>query len=177
MMLGLRSAGTKVRIARTCLALVFVLLAGCAKQSPRPAVNLAAEEAEVRATDTRWQEAVKARDAERAAAFWADDATIYPPNAPAIIGKDAIHAYVAGAFASPDFSITWTTDKVEVAKAGDMAYSSGSDQITYRGEGNKLVSEKTHGVVVWKKQANGLWRAEIDIWNADVPPASAAKKK
>ena len=153
-------------------------MAGCAKPPARPAVNLAAEEAEIRATDTRWQEAVKARDAERAASFWADDATIYPPNAAAVTGKDAIHAYVAGAFASPDFSITWTTDNVVLSQAGDMAYSSGGDQITYRGAGNKLVTEKSHGVVVWKKQTNGLWKAEIDIWNAEAPAgASAGNKK
>jgi uncharacterized protein (TIGR02246 family) len=164
-----------MKIAAYAFAGMMMLLAGCAKKTARPTVNLAAEEAEVRATDTRWQEAVKARDAERAAAFWADDATIYPPNAAAITGKDAIHAYVAGAFASPDFSITWTTDKVEVAKSGDMAYSTGSDRLTYRGEGNKVISEKNRGIVVWKKQANGLWKAEIDIWNAD--PSSGAKKK
>jgi uncharacterized protein (TIGR02246 family) len=166
-----------MRTGSTSFALMLTLLCGCAKQPTRPAVNLAAEEAEIRATDTRWQEAVKARDPERAASFWADDATIYPPNAAAITGKDAIHAYVAGAFASPDFSITWTTDKVVVAKGGDMAYSSGSDQITYRGEGNKVISEKNHGVVVWKKQANGLWRAAIDIWNAaPETPATPPKK-
>jgi len=112
-----------MKIATICVAFVLLLLSGCAKQAARPAVNLAAEEAEIRATDTRWQEAVKARDAERAASFWADDATIYQPNGPAIIGKDAIRAYVAGAFASPDFSINWTTDKVVLSQAGDMAYS------------------------------------------------------
>ena len=163
-----------MRIAGAVSALMFVLLCGCAKEPARPSVNLAAEEAEIRATDTRWQEAVKARDAERAASFWADDATIYQPDGPAITGKDAIHAYVARAFSSPDFSISWTTDKVVVSQAADMAYETGTDQITYRGANNKVVAEKNHGVVVWKKQASGSWKAQIDIWNAapSTPPAT-----
>src|SRR2546423_11315201 len=127
-----------MKIVSFGVAGLLVLLSGCAKQPTRPAVNLAAEEAEIRATDTRWQEAVKARDTERTASFWADDATIYQPNSPPITGKDAIHAYVAGAFASPDFSINWTTDKLVLSQAGDMAYSPGSNQFTYPGESNKL---------------------------------------
>src|SRR5438270_6390422 len=104
---GFSFGGAEMKIAAISATLMIALLSGCAQQPAGPAVNLAAEEAEIRATDTRWQEAVKARDTERTASFWADDATIYQSNGPAIVGKDAIRAYVAGAFASPDFSINW----------------------------------------------------------------------
>ncbi len=158
-----------------CMALSLLLatvLLGCSQQaqSAQPAVNVGEVESTIRATDARWLAAAKSRDAEKSAAFWSDDATILPPEAAPIVGKQAIRAYVAGAFASPDFSIDWKTDKVVVAASGDMAYSTGSDVFTFRTPDHKLVTEHTNGVVVWKKQADGSWKAAIDIWNADGPP-------
>lgn len=154
------------------IVLLIAALSGCARQPEQPAVNLAAEEAAIRATDAQWLAAGKARDAEKAASYWSDDATIFPPEAAPIIGKQAIRAYVAGAFASPEFSINWTTDKVVVSSSGDMAYATGTDQFTFRAPDNKVVSQKTHGVVVWKKQPDGAWKAVIDIWNAASPAKS-----
>ena len=158
-----------------CMAFALLLAAallGCTQnaQSSQPAVNVAEVESTIRATDARWLATVKTRDAEKSAAFWSDDATILPPEAAPIVGKQAIRAYVAGAFASPDFSIDWKTDKVVVAASGDMAYSTGKDVLTFRTLDHKLVTEHTNGVVVWKKQADGSWKAAIDIWNADGPP-------
>jgi uncharacterized protein (TIGR02246 family) len=158
-----------------CMAaalLLAAMLVGCAQQpqSAQPAVNVAEVESAIRATDAQWLATVKTRDAEKSASFWADNASIFPPNAAPVIGKQGIRAYVAGAFASPDFSIDWKTDKVVVAASGDMAYSTGSDVFTFRTPDHKLVTEHTNGVVVWKKQADGSWKAAIDIWNADGPP-------
>jgi uncharacterized protein (TIGR02246 family) len=159
---------------RNALFLVLAIftaawMMGCSHVA-QPAVDLAAEESAIRTTDAQWLAAAQARDAEKAASFWSDDATIVAPNSPLIVGKQAIKSYVTGAFSSPDFSIKWVTDKVVVARSGEMAYSTGSDQFTYRTPDKKLVTEHTNGVVVWKKQADGTWKAAIDIWNADAPP-------
>lgn len=162
-------------IRHFCMALALLLAAallGCTQQakSGQPAVNVGEVESAIRATDAQWLATVKTRNAEKSASFWSDDASIFPPDAAPIIGKQAIRAYVAGAFASPDFSIDWKTDKVVVALSGDMAYSTGSDVFTFRTPDHKLVTEHTNGVVVWKKQADGSWKAAIDIWNAEKPP-------
>ena len=168
--------------------LLAVALLGCAQPSgqstqsaqPAPAGDLGAEEAAIRATDNQWLAiASKKLDPDKTASFWSDDATIYAPNQPPIIGRQAIRSYIAGASASPDFSITWVTDKIVVSRSGDMAYSTGSNQFTYRTPDNKVVTEKNHGIVVWKKQPDGAWKALIDIWNAAAPatPLGAVKKK
>lgn len=170
--------GENLSIKHFCIALALLpaaVLAGCT-QSSKPAVNVAEVESIIRATDAQWLATVKTRDAEKSAAFWSDDATILPPDAPPIVGKQAIRAYVAGAFASPDFSINWNTDKVVVAASGELAYSTGSDVFTFRTPENKLVSVHTNGIVVWKKQSDGSWKAAIDIWNADAPPKPEAGK-
>src|SRR3954447_12358124 len=116
------------------IALVL-LLAGCAHQpqqtsdAAKPTVDLAKAEADIRATDAQWLATAKSRDAAKAASFWSDDATLIFPGAPPITGKAAILDYVTKSFADPDFSITFSTDKIVVAPSGDFAYETGSDVI------------------------------------------------
>src|SRR5207302_9125915 len=95
-------------------------------------------------------------------------ATIMMPKSQPITGKDAIRAYVTESFKSPDFSIVWTTDKIVVAASGDMAYATGTDHIIFRA-GKQFVSTNNNGLVVWKKQRNGLWKAVADIATPAAP--------
>ncbi len=148
------------------LSLVLMVgLTGCAKRQQQPAqpdADVVDEEALIRATDAQWLAATKARDAERAASFWSDDATILMPNSAPVTGREAIRAYVAESFKSPDFSIIWTTEKVVIARSGELAYTTGTDQVTFR-VGKEVVNAKNNGLVVWKKQPDGQWKAAIDI--------------
>jgi uncharacterized protein (TIGR02246 family) len=140
---------------------VTLAIAGC--QRPKQ-VNVAQEEAAIRATDAQWLQAVKSRDADKIAAFWADDAVIFPSGANAIRGKAAIRDYVKGALASPGFDITWQAESIVVAASGDLAYETGQDEITFRSPSGQLLQEKNNALVVWKKQSDGNWKAAIDIW-------------
>jgi len=140
---------------------VMLAIAGC--QRPKQ-VNVAQEEAAIRATDAQWLQAVKSRDADKIAAFWADDAVIFPSGANAIRGKAAIRDYVKGALASPGFDITWQAESIVVAASGDLAYETGQDEITFRSPSGQLLQEKNNALVVWKKQSDGNWKAAIDIW-------------
>lgn len=156
----------------TRFALIVVLFAiaaaeGCSMQQK---VDLAAEEAAIRATDAKWLAASTAHDLERVLPFWADDATILPPGAPAITGKDAIRQYVSGAFAAPGFSITWKTEKVEVSQSGDMAYSSGIDRISVTTPDGKTVTEENRGVAIWRKQPDRSWKCVLDVMSPAAPP-------
>jgi uncharacterized protein (TIGR02246 family) len=153
------------------LLAMMLLVSGCGyrtKIETAPA-DLVKEEAAIRATDTQWLTAVKARDVEKTVSYWSDDATILPPDSPPVIGKKAIRDYVAGAFAMPEFSINWELDKVVVARDGDMAYATANDVITFKGADGKVASMKARAVVVWQKQADGSWKVVADIWNAGPP--------
>ncbi|MFZ0807207.1 MAG: DUF4440 domain-containing protein [Candidatus Sulfotelmatobacter sp.] len=140
--------------------------------STSPMVDIAKEEQAVRATDAQWLAAVKAKDFDRALGFWSDDATVFAPNAPVLVGREAIRKYVTEASAIPGFSINWTTDKVWVSSSGDLAYSSGGNEITLTTPAGKPVIERNKGLVVWKKQADGSWKCVADIWNAEAPPST-----
>jgi uncharacterized protein (TIGR02246 family) len=157
-------------------------LPGCAR-SPRtqaasdssaesaPVADLAKAAAEIRATDARWLAAAKSRDAAKAAGFWSDDAVLIYPEMPPVVGKKALLDYVAGSFKDPDFSITFVTDTIVVASSGDMAYELAHDTITYN-DGKKRVTTLNNSVVVWRKQADGQWKAAVDI---GTPAPSHAK--
>ncbi len=148
------------------IVLEVAAASGCGAQRN---ANLAAEEAAIRMTDANWLAAATAHDLERVLPFWADDATILPPGAPAIIGKKAIRQYVSGAFATPGFSITWRTEKVEVSQSGDLAYSTGTDRISLTSPDGKSVIQENRGVVIWKKQPDRSWKCILDVMSPAGP--------
>ena len=60
---------------------------------------------------------------------------------------------------------------MQVAQAGDMAYELGTYEIVMKDKKGKSTPQKGVYVVVWKKQADGSWKALEDIFNTDLPPA------
>lgn len=155
-----------MKLAFTTMVFALVAAAGCS--APRR-VNVAAEEAAIRRTDADWLAAAAAHDLNRTLPFWADDATIVAPGAPPVVGKEAIRKYVSEAFATPGFSITWTTDKVVVSQSGDLAYSTGTDRISLNGPDGKLLAEENRGTAIWKKQPDGSWRCIVDAMTPTAP--------
>jgi ketosteroid isomerase-like protein len=159
--------------------LLLVVLAGCAQQPPKSSsqkpVDIAAEEAAIRATDAQWQ---AAKEMDKAVSFWTDDAILLMPGTPPVAGKPAIKSYVAGAMASPGFSISWVTDKIVVSPSGDMAYSTGTNKVTFKTPDGKLLTTNNNAVVIWKKQPDGSWKSVMDISSPGAMPSppTVAKK-
>jgi len=161
-------------ILRLLLALMVGLFSlqmpGCAKK-----VDLETERAEILRIDKEWASvAAEGRDLERIVSFWADDAIVFPPRAPAVVGKDAIRQYVAGSLEIPGFSVGWESTQVTVSRSGDFAYAIGKNHFTFNDtEGNPITSYGK-SVTVWRKDADGNWKCVIDIWNEEPSPESQA---
>ena len=117
--------------------------------------------------DDDWSKAAATRDADRVASFYAEDAIAYPPNEPMAIGRPAAKKVWASYFADPTFKISWKTVHAGVSKSGDLGFTAGTYEDSYKGPDGKLVSEKGKYVCTWKKQKDGTWKAIHDIWNAD----------
>ena len=125
------------------------------------------ERSEIVRLDKEWAAAAAdGRDMERILSFWSDDATVFPPGAPAVVGKDAIRRFVAAAVQMPGFSITWRTTQLTISPAGDFAYGVGPNRFTYSGTGGTLVTTYGKAVTIWRKDPNG-WKCVVDIWNDD----------
>jgi uncharacterized protein (TIGR02246 family) len=133
--------------------------------SPVLAADMNASAKALAKIDDDWSKAAATRDADRVASFYAEDAIAYPPNEPAAIGRAAAKKVWAAYFADPTFKISWKT--VHAGVSGDLGFTAGTYEDSYKGPDGKLVSEKGKYVCTWKKQKDGTWKAIHDIWNSD----------
>jgi uncharacterized protein (TIGR02246 family) len=136
-----------------------------------------ADEQTIRDLESQWSKAAGTKDVEKTVSFYADDAMVLPPNAPAATTKDAIRQLWAGLFAIPGAALSWRTTKVEIGRSGDMAYATGTYEFTMNDPSGKPTTDHGKYVTLWEKQADGKWKCGADIWNSDMPASPAADKK
>ena len=170
----MRKLDLRLAFVAPLVAAVLLSTGGC---SSTPDVNLAAEEKAIRDTEAEFLKAVASKNVEKAVAFYAEDAVTMDPGEAMASGKTAIRASFSQFLAQPDFELTWTVSKVEVAKSGDMAYDYGAYVESRKDAAGKTVKDHGKYATIWKKQATGAWKAVLDTNNSDVPVPSAAAKK
>jgi uncharacterized protein (TIGR02246 family) len=128
-------------------------------------VNLEKEQQAILAQDKKWVEAAQGKDIELIASFWSDDAVVYAPGLPPVVGKDAIREFVRHSQTVPGFSIRWNTIDVQLSDDGTLAYATGTNQTTYNDPDGKLVTVNGKTITVWRKDSSRIWRCVVDIWN------------
>jgi ketosteroid isomerase-like protein len=101
--------------------------------------------------------------------FYSNDAIVMPPNAPADTTKETIRKGWQDLLGTPGLVISWKTTKVEVAKSGDLAFLSGTYELTMNDSSGKPINDRGKYVEVWEKQSDGKWKCATDIWNSDLP--------
>jgi uncharacterized protein (TIGR02246 family) len=153
-------------VQRQGFAVVLGMLAwiGCATSGRTS--NAASE---ILQLDAEWSRAAQSRDVERTVSFWAEDATVFPPGRPAVVGKTAIREFVTKSFQTPGFSISWNTTTVVVSRSGDFAYTTGTNRVSFSAPDGKQLREGK-AVAVWRRGKDGVWKCVVDIWN-DVSPS------
>jgi uncharacterized protein (TIGR02246 family) len=150
----------------------LLLLAGCATAPPpAPAVDLAAEQGKLRDGEAAWVKDAAARDADKCVAHYADDAVLMLPGAPAAKGKDAIRAAWKGMLDDPNLKLNFSSDRIEVSASGDLATTKGSYTSTMTNpKTKKTMEDKGSYLTVYKKQADGSWKAVEDMIASEVAP-------
>jgi uncharacterized protein (TIGR02246 family) len=149
--------------------LVFLLLTGCS-QSPAPDVRAADAQAlrdgEIAAFVKDWG----GKDADRIAAHYTDDGNVMVPNSPMMTGRGAIGKAMKDALADPNWSLALQPVQVEVSRGGDLGYTRGTYVLTATDPASKkAVTEKGRFVTIFRKEADGSWKAIQDINNAEAP--------
>jgi len=162
------------RLAAFALA---VIVAGCHQAPPPPALDTHdADVKAIRDVETACNQALAAKDLDKVAALYADDASVFLPDAPVVNGMAAIKATWKPMMEDKNFSLSFVSDKVDVAKSGDLGYSQGTNTWTMTDpKTKKVITEKGKYVTVYKKQADGGWKAVADIAIEDAPPAPVKK--
>jgi uncharacterized protein (TIGR02246 family) len=146
----------------SAVLLAAALVSGCA--SPARQVDRAADEKAIRELAAKWQKALLARDPVTQAAMFAPDGMSYHDGQAPLVGPAAILAWEAkSATDHPKADITATTDRIEMAAAGDIAIQTGEGRITGLGaNGEDRSVRRQRFVTIWRK-VNGEWKVAHDI--------------
>ena len=157
----------KSRIARSLTA-IAVALTCLVTATPRLHADAITTRGKVLARiDDAWSNDAHAKNVDRVASYYAEDAVAYPPNEPAAIGREAAKKVWAAYFAAPSFTISWTTTAADIAKSGDLGFTAGTYEDSWDAADGTTVHEKGKYVCVWRRQKDGSWKAIHDTWNAD----------
>jgi ketosteroid isomerase-like protein len=133
----------------------------------------------LRDLDAQWAKAAAAKDVEQTIAYYSDDAIVLPPNATSAATKEAIRNVWKDMLASPGLVITWKPTRVQIGKSGEMAWVSGTYELTINDAGGKPINDRGKYLEVWEQQADGTWKCRADMWNSDLaasaPPTAEQK--
>jgi ketosteroid isomerase-like protein len=128
----------------------------------------------LRDLDAKWSKAAAAKDVDQTIAFYSDDAIVFPPNATSAATKEAIRNGWKEMLGSPGLAISWQPTKVQVGKAGEMAWVSGTYELTMNDANGKPMNDRGKYLEVWQKQTDGNWKCAADMWNSNLPPSASA---
>ncbi|HEY8592694.1 MAG TPA: DUF4440 domain-containing protein [Sphingomicrobium sp.] len=158
-------------LARAWVFGAAIAAAACspAEQRHEAAVDTKAEEAKLMQTSRDWSKLAEAgKDAQRVAAYWADDAVLMQQGMPTLRGQAAARDMAEQMIKIPGFKISWEPIEAHVAASGDMGYIIERSRVTEPDASGKPVTHEMRALTVWKKDASGNWRNAADMSNAEV---------
>ena len=156
-----------------CALAATAVLSGC-QQGPR--VDTAQIEQQLRQNEERWNEAYASRDAAALTDMYADDAVLAAPGTAIVSGKEGIARDMQAMASDPNFALGFESDKVGVAASGDIAYTRGHYTMTMTDPATKApFTSKGNYLTVWRKQADGSWKAVEDFITPGPAPTLAAR--
>ena len=143
-------------------AAAAILLTGCQSEPQKP--DKAAIEQQILAQEEAWNRAYADRNAEALANFFAEDAAMASPGEQLVRGKDSIREATAAYAKDPNLNVTFRANRVEIADSGDLAYTRGQYMFTGTSSStNQPETSRGYYLTVWKKQADGSWKAVEDF--------------
>jgi uncharacterized protein (TIGR02246 family) len=158
------------------VSLLLLAFTTACTQAPPPDTH-DADVQSLKDAEAAWVKVVAAKDFEKSVSYYADDASVLMPNAPAINGKDAIRAALKPLFDDPNFAMAFQGSRIEVAKSGDLGYTQGTYTLTLTDpKTKKPFTDKGKYVTAYKKQADGTWKAVADMDSSDLPLPVPGKK-
>ena len=166
------------------ISIAFVVLAACSgSRSPGAGADTSASTAPFTAADSsaivallnRMQGAARAGNWDAWGAEYTAEPVRMPPNAPTLVGKAAADAFN---HAAPRFS-TFDVKVTSIVGNGDLAVATGT--YTARaaagkdsaGKATPAVNEEGKFMQSLRKQSDGSWEVERDIWNSSLPARSS----
>jgi uncharacterized protein (TIGR02246 family) len=156
---------------------LFALTAACTNTTNTAAPDT--RDADIKAVkdvEVAWAKDAATKDPEKFAGYYTDNASVLLPNTPIITGKDGIKAALKPLLADPNFALSFQSTSADASKGGDLVYTVGTYSMTETDpKSKKPVTDKGKYMTVYKKQADGSWKAVADMLNSDLPAPEASK--
>ena len=168
-------------LALLCGAALALAITACNQAPPAAPAAADTHDADVKAitdNETQWNSDYAARDTDKIVAHYADDGILMPPGADPAKGKDAIRAMITSMLADKALTLSFKASRVDVSKSGELGYTQGDYQLTATDPTtHKVINDHGTYVTTYRKQADGAWKAVVDIATSSAPPAAPPKRK
>jgi ketosteroid isomerase-like protein len=150
-------------------------ITGCMKSADTPADTAKIADS-IKAQEAAWEKGYADKDINVLAGEYTDDAALVNPGEP-VAPTDVDRRKALGALITdPNFKLSFATDRVLVASAGDMATSRGHYTLTMTDKAtSKPVTSSGTYLTVYQKQADGAFKAVEDVIIPGPAAAAAAK--
>ena len=137
--------------------------------------DTAADAQAIQDTEKRWNQDYLSKDADKLAAYYADDAVLMAPGMAPSVGRESIRATLKQLVADPALSLKFTSAKIDVAESGDLGYTRGAYVMTMTdAQTKKVVHDEGSYVTTYRKDADGKWRAVADIATSEAVPGQSS---
>lgn len=147
---------------------LFCLSVSCKHQRPINQVEAGpAEKPGVRLTSLACLGAAHDRDIDKLISFFAEEASVLPSSGPVVHGKDQVRQFWSPLLANPSYNLSWRYTGLEVGKLGDMAYETGTYEMTLADPKGRLMTSRGKFLIVWKKLPSGQWKIAAYMSSAE----------
>ena len=162
-------------IQRVMMFSVVAIAAGCSAKSQEAAAapDSTATAHAYHLRSDGLQTAETAKDAEKSASYYADDAVVQPSGSPQVNGKANILALYTSFFGNPALKeLRGTPSSIWISSSGDLAYEVGVNRIVVGSPAGDMLDMGKY-VIVWKHE-KGDWYVKALSFTSD---AAAPVKK
>jgi ketosteroid isomerase-like protein len=129
------------------------------------------QDEEIGATRAAFVAALRGGDAVAAAAVYSENASLLPPSAEPLKGRDAITAFWR---AGVDAGISDVElDALELERVDGLAYEVGRYALRLQQVGGETVVDRGSYVLVHVREADGSWRRAVEMFSPAASPATA----
>jgi ketosteroid isomerase-like protein len=121
---------------------------------------LKAEEQTIRALEQRWRQALSAKDAAAVMGLNAEGGYYLPQGSDGYLGPEVVGKRWAGEFTGGEFILEREPKTIEIARAGDMVYETGTYKVSWDKPKERRKGQCSGNyVTVWKK-VGGEWKLQ-----------------
>ena len=165
----MRSTTGRVGRRRALRPVVVLAVASLAAAACAPSADLPDPDtivAELMEADRVFAADVAARGTDAWVEAFADSGAMFRPGG-TIRGHEAIREMMAPAFADTSFRLVWEPVEAHASPDGELGYTIGRYTSTRRDADGAIVEATGSYLTVWRRQADGVWKAVADIGNPD----------